>query len=267
MREALPDQNRDAGRKGRAKRTSLRSIHDALHRLYEVTDLAEFPAVSMSVTRELVPAAVLGFGSVDQQSGEETNVFDRATPLGDEEFMRRWHALCHEHPMIRFVEQGGMAPVMALTDFLTERELRRTALYQEVFKAIGGGHQLAMILPVPGQVVGLAVNRDRAFTEKERGLVEMLHPHCLRAFRNAQLFTTLRRAREVDYTPWRRRGFTLRECEVLRWMMEGKRNGEIAVILGARPHTIARHVENILAKLCVENRASAGAEARRLLGG
>jgi len=50
---------------------------------------------------------------------------------------------------------------------------------------------------------------------------------------------------------------SVRENEVLRWMTEGKRNGEIGVILGISPRTVERHVAAVLEKLAVENRASA----------
>lgn len=48
-----------------------------------------------------------------------------------------------------------------------------------------------------------------------------------------------------------------RENEVLRWMTEGKRNSEIAIIQGISPRTVERHVGSVLEKLKVENRASA----------
>jgi DNA-binding CsgD family transcriptional regulator len=52
-------------------------------------------------------------------------------------------------------------------------------------------------------------------------------------------------------------GMTRREVEVFRWMARGKTDPEIAIILGARPRTIEKHVEHILAKLGVENRTAA----------
>jgi DNA-binding CsgD family transcriptional regulator len=54
-------------------------------------------------------------------------------------------------------------------------------------------------------------------------------------------------------------GLTKREAEVLSWIARGKGNYEIGVILGARPRTIGKHVERILAKLHVENRTAAAA--------
>lgn len=52
-------------------------------------------------------------------------------------------------------------------------------------------------------------------------------------------------------------GLTPREDEVLRWMVQGKTNPEIAKIIGARPRTIDKHVERVLAKLLVETRKAA----------
>ncbi len=52
-------------------------------------------------------------------------------------------------------------------------------------------------------------------------------------------------------------GLTRRESEVLFWLMEGKANGEIAIILGCRTNTVRKHMERILAKLEVESRGAA----------
>lgn len=48
---------------------------------------------------------------------------------------------------------------------------------------------------------------------------------------------------------------TPREQEVLAWVSQGKSNPEVAVILGIARRTVEKHMENILAKLGVENRA------------
>lgn len=55
---------------------------------------------------------------------------------------------------------------------------------------------------------------------------------------------------------------TSRENEVLAWLAEGKTNPEIAVILGVASGTVKMHVENILAKLGVDNRTAATMLAR-----
>jgi DNA-binding CsgD family transcriptional regulator len=51
--------------------------------------------------------------------------------------------------------------------------------------------------------------------------------------------------------------FSKRKNEVLQWMVEGKRNAEIARILCLSPRTVEKHVAEILAELQVEHRAAA----------
>lgn len=61
-------------------------------------------------------------------------------------------------------------------------------------------------------------------------------------------------------------GLTLREAEVLVWIARGKSNRDIGDILGLSPRTVNKHLEQVFAKLGVENRASATALAIRTLG-
>lgn len=60
-------------------------------------------------------------------------------------------------------------------------------------------------------------------------------------------------------------GLTPREAEVLFWLSEGKTNAEIGVILNSARRTVEKHVEHILEKLGVENRAAAIRSALALL--
>lgn len=50
---------------------------------------------------------------------------------------------------------------------------------------------------------------------------------------------------------------TLREREILRWVKEGKNNGEIASILDIKQDTVKFHLKNIFQKLNVSNRSQA----------
>jgi DNA-binding NarL/FixJ family response regulator len=61
-------------------------------------------------------------------------------------------------------------------------------------------------------------------------------------------------------------GLTAREAEVLAWIARGKSNRNISEILGISARTVDKHLEQIYAKLGVENRASAAALAVRVLG-
>jgi DNA-binding NarL/FixJ family response regulator len=72
---------------------------------------------------------------------------------------------------------------------------------------------------------------------------------------------------EDDRTLLRRKlTVTEREAEVLLWIARGKSNRDIAEILDLSPRTVNKHLEQIYAKLGVENRASAAALAVRTIG-
>lgn len=60
-----------------------------------------------------------------------------------------------------------------------------------------------------------------------------------------------------------RLGLSRRESEVMRWVIEGKTNEEIGVILGISRATVRTHLQNIFPKLGVENRLAAAQAARR----
>jgi DNA-binding NarL/FixJ family response regulator len=56
-------------------------------------------------------------------------------------------------------------------------------------------------------------------------------------------------------------GLTARELEVLRLVAAGRTNREIASALTISEHTVARHIQNIFAKLGVTSRTAASAFA------
>jgi DNA-binding CsgD family transcriptional regulator len=71
---------------------------------------------------------------------------------------------------------------------------------------------------------------------------------------------------EPNYHELRACGLTSRECEVVHWLSAGKRDAEIAAILGVAAKTVSKHVENALRKFGAETRGVAVRTAREWLG-
>lgn len=59
-------------------------------------------------------------------------------------------------------------------------------------------------------------------------------------------------------------GITTREAQVLQWIIQGKRDAEIAAILDVSVRTIHKHVQRILKKLHVETRTAAAYRSMEL---
>jgi DNA-binding CsgD family transcriptional regulator len=71
-------------------------------------------------------------------------------------------------------------------------------------------------------------------------------------------------SRGQSLVPWPTTPLTLREEEVLRLLVEGLRNKEIAARLGISERTATFHVGNVLSKLGADGRGEAVALAYRL---
>ncbi|MDP3090775.1 MAG: helix-turn-helix transcriptional regulator [Nitrospira sp.] len=52
-------------------------------------------------------------------------------------------------------------------------------------------------------------------------------------------------------------GLSRRETEILGWVVQGKTNPEVAMILGISARTVQKHLEHIYGRLGVENRHAA----------
>lgn len=77
----------------------------------------------------------------------------------------------------------------------------------------------------------------------------------------------LRRSGEEERLLSSRYNLTTREAQVLLWVSRGKPNRDISKVLGISSRTVNKHLEQIFAKLGVENRASAAVIAVRALNG
>jgi len=117
-------------------------------------------------------------------------------------------------------------------------------------------------LPPASQLARDNLGYQTPLTDDEAYLVELLETHrrTLTAPQVAAMPASLTAPVNVEtaeYFRLRKTGLTRRECEVVFWVAQGKRDAEIAVLLGCAPKTVGKHVENLLLKLGAETRLAA----------
>ena len=97
-------------------------------------------------------------------------------------------------------------------------------------------------------------------------VAELAMPFLHAAWMRTRLNAVLREGDDPETRP-ESGVLTVREREILRWIYFGKSNFEIGAILGISPLTVKNHVQKILRKLNVVNRAQAVGKAleRRLI--
>ncbi len=82
---------------------------------------------------------------------------------------------------------------------------------------------------------------------------------------NEHMLVLEEQLRVVPYSVFKQYGLTDRESEVLSWVMQGKTNPEIAIILNISVKTAGHHIEHIMEKLGVERRGGAALWAQQTL--
>jgi DNA-binding CsgD family transcriptional regulator len=236
----------------------------ALERVHRAPTSAEFIPELFASLDGVIPGALFSFESVSCRTGVVSSHTSRV-PQGDVEgWRKRLMELVPTHPVYPHVARNPHA-VIAISDVLTERQFQQTPLYCDIMRPMDVKHQLVVGLQVPHHVAGMTISRDMEFTGGERALVQAVAPHLALAHSTYQTLATLRAAREMEYQPeaFAGLGLTPSESEVVAWVVQGKRDQEIAQILGATTRTIQKHVQRIFAKLGVETRTAAAMEALR----
>jgi DNA-binding CsgD family transcriptional regulator len=94
----------------------------------------------------------------------------------------RWRVLLEEHPLCQRQQEGHFGAVK-LSDFLTQRELHRTWVYENFFAPFDVEYELVVPIPSPlwhtkTFLFGRSGGRD--FTERDRLLLDLLQPHLAR---------------------------------------------------------------------------------------
>lgn len=97
--------------------------------------------------------------------------------------------------------------------------------------------------------------KPEALGPRQVYLAELLVPFLHLAWLRTQINRPA--AERAGATPGTATLLTRREQEILRWIHVGKSNIEIGAILGISPLTVKNHVQKILRKLNVQNRAQA----------
>jgi DNA-binding CsgD family transcriptional regulator len=238
----------------RALLEATRMIHDHQHGTFHDR---LFRALDMVFSNSVYALELYGLGN--SYSAETTVPFDEANKKA---ILLRTNELVQEQsPMFQRLAAGETQP-MRLSDFITLRQLRKTDLYQEIFRHVGITRQIGIPVRSASCLGGLTINRDhRDFTVEDHLMASLLAPQIATAFATDVVLRSLnpaiQRHESVDLTQLRRLGLTRREAEIFLWLVEGKRDGEIALILNISVRTVNKHVGTILAKLNAETRTAA----------
>jgi len=247
---------------------SLEALMRALAKIHSSMDLEVLAEALFCALEDLVPDARCSLDQLDLRSGIVTDVTN-GNLVVPEQIKERVLKLMASHPAMP-AYKAGRKGVIPLTDCITQRQFRSTPHYRETLRPTWFEYQVVITFEIPGKIVMMTVNRPTDFTDKELTLLRLVAPQIALAYRNALAFSELKlaAARTIPAPKeFERIGLTVREGEVLHWVIQGKRDKEVADILSTSPKTIHNHLRSILRKLNTETRTGAALEAFERLKG
>ena len=111
-----------------------------------------------------------------------------------------------EHPLAQRYLGGGKGQPVRISELISLRQFRQLGIYDEFYRRMGVDREMIVWLPTtPPMEVTIGLHRVRGdFSERERRLLNVLRPHLIQAYRNAEAAMLLQTADDRN-----RRGIVL----------------------------------------------------------
>jgi DNA-binding CsgD family transcriptional regulator len=241
----------------------LGQLLQAAGQIGEFRELSEFRVGAIALVRELVPCHSVSYNEV----GPGTGAIVTTDPAGwlTPESLEIFASFASENPLIAHYLRSGDGQPVRFSNFVSQRRLHQLTLYDQLYRPMGIEHQIAFVLPSPpGEVVGIALNRERQdFTDEEAVTLDLLRVPLRASYRRLlereELMNLLAAYDRRDDVAVRAAalGLSERQVEVMRGIIAGVSSAELAMSLGISRRTVEKHLQNIYEQLDVTSRVQA----------
>lgn len=178
----------------RLKVAQLRHLVDVLQQIYAAETLDGFSAAVPQAIQKLVSAHTVVLTEVNPRLGRARWVLEPSdAPVA--RFQDAFEHHMHEDPIVAWFAQSTDGRAMRMSDVVARADFHRRGIYNEVYRPSGIEYQVAFAIVTPRPLMlGVTVNRDRVdFTEDDRAALDVLRPHLIQAYRNAEALTNVQR--------------------------------------------------------------------------
>lgn len=250
----------------------LERVLSYLRGLYVRREPADFRRYVLETVPALVASELTTYNELDLRTSE--NVWEwEPVPPNVAQLTEAFSLHMAENPCVAYFRRTGDGRATMISDFLTQRELRGLGYYSDYLQKMGLEHRMSIVIPKPPHsAVALALGRSGGdFSERDRLVLDLLHPHLAQARDTAEALERLReeslqaRNASLSREAFERLGLTSREAEILLDVARGRSNRQIASSLYVSPLTVKTHLQRIYRKLGVGGRAEALSRALQSL--
>jgi DNA-binding CsgD family transcriptional regulator len=192
----------------RLSRKELSALLEFLQATYALRDKEAFISHVLTALRTLIPSDITSYTELNSETRQSSLWLVEPSDAATSEDQRIFEQYASEQPLIASYLRSQDGGAFKNSDFLTQPQFHRTGLYNEFYRRVGMEHTMAIHLPAASSlVIGIALHRSLTdFSERDRLLLNRLHPHLSEAYHNTQAvsrmheeLTLLRRGFEVDH--------------------------------------------------------------------
>jgi DNA-binding CsgD family transcriptional regulator len=237
-------------------KADLQKLSEATLQLYSLElSLADFTDHAYVFLTALVPCDLINFGDLNPAAGT-LDATSNYRPPGWAQAVEGFGRCMGNYDLFRFDPTVNGGRPFFRNDFFTAREFRNLDMYSECFQLLGANNHAAVhVASDDGHIRYFALERGGRvdFTERDRILLDLAQHHLANARRLAVARQRLRPHLAGPGT-FCQAGFTPREAEVAFWLMQGKTNVEISVLMKVGQQTVKAHLTSLFNKTGAGNR-------------
>ena len=183
----------------RLTRRELGNVLDCLRTVYAALDLEAFPRQVVAGLRRVVSAPFGSYNEIDRGATRIRYVVEpaEATVPHLELAVREYQ---HEQPVVANYLRTGDGSPRKLSDFLSIQRLHRLRIYNENYRRTGVEYQMTFMVKSlqrpSAPTIAIALDRGQRetdFSEHDRFMLNLLRPHVMTAYANAETVNALRR--------------------------------------------------------------------------
>lgn len=183
----------------RLNRRELGTVLDCLRTIYAALDLEAFPRQVVAGLRRVVSAPFGSYNEIDRAAARIRYVVEpaEATVPHLELAVREYQ---NEQPVVANYLRTGDGSPKKLSDFLSAQKLHRLGIYNENYRRTGVEYQMTFMVKSlqrpSAPTIAIALDRGRSetdFSEHDRFMLNLLRPHVVTAYANAETVSALRR--------------------------------------------------------------------------
>ena len=184
--------------------SDTQSLHQGIQKLYTLHNLDTFGVDALTILNQLVPGDIPHLHVTPVRSRQVLHTFLPDFPGYAPELEQVIYQHFGEHPILHHMPQT-LDGVYKVSDFIGQKKLQcLEGFYQQFLRPFGLEDQMVFFLPnansgswskfsqTDATLVGFALHRpQRSFTERDRLILNLLRPHLIQAYGNAQHYQQL----------------------------------------------------------------------------